>query len=172
MQERMQEWKEGTWRIHPQLNMRELNSRAVQFAVLDSDPVEQFKKSLLQNRERFRKELEAERDTSRRELTKRAHMTATWDGLFRAITGDHVYLLAPDNSASKELMATVTLISSNTPAGRKWFTTKVGHIKNSPVCWCIPQDVSVGKSTQVTLEKNNMLNLQAIYRELIEEGQS
>lgn len=169
MQERTQAWKDATWQIQPRLNMPELNSKAVQFAVLDSDPVEQFKKKLLLNRERFRQEIEGEKDPLRREMLKRAQMTATWDGLFRAVHGDQVYLLTP--ATSKELMARATLVSSNSPAGRKWFTTKVEYRENTLTCWCIPTDVSVGKSAEVELAKNNMFNIQRVYHELIEEGQ-
>lgn len=152
--------------------MTELNPKAVQFAVLDSDPVEQFKKKLMLNREKFRKEIEAEKEPSHRELLKKAQMTATWDGLFRAIYGDQVFLLTPDNSKSKEQMASATMVSSNSPAGRKWLTTKVEYRENTPTCWCIPTEVSVGKSAEVELGKNNMISIERIYHEMMEEGQS
>jgi len=170
MQDIPQRWKDSTWQIHPRLNMPESNFNAVQFAVLDSDPVEQFKKKLLHNRERFRKEIDAEREPSSREMIKRAQMTATWDGLFRAVHGDQVYLLTP--AKSKELMAKATLVSSNSPAGRKWFTTKVEYRENSLKCWCIPTDLTVGKSAEIELAKDNMFNIQHVYHEMIEEGQS
>jgi len=167
MHERTQAWKAATWQVHPRLNMPELNSKAVQFAILDSDPVEQFKKKLLLNRERFRQEIDDEKDPSRREMLKRAQMTATWDGLFRAIYGDQVFLLTPDNSKSKELMATRTMVSSNSPAGLKWLTTKVAYVQNMPACWCIPQDVSIGKSAEVELGKTNMFSIERVYHELM-----
>ena len=171
MEDRRQAWKDSTWQIHPRLNVPELNPKAVQFAVLDSDPVGQFKKKLLQNRERFRKEIEAEKEPLPRELLKKAQMTATWNSLFRAVHGDQVYLLAPESNP-KESLTRGTLVSSNSPPGRKWFTTKVEYLENALTCWCVPTDVSVGKSAEIELAKNNRFNIQRTYHELIEEGQS
>lgn len=170
MQDRPQRWKDSTWQIHPRLNMPELKPEAVLCAVLDSDPVEQFKKQLHQNRERFRKEIEAEMEPLRRELLKKAQITATWDGLFRAVHGDQVFLLTPE-STPKESLTKATLVSSNSPAGRKWFTTKISYQDNAPTCWCIPNEVSVGKVTEVELQNQNRFNIQHLYHQLIEEGQ-
>lgn len=87
MNDRIQAWKDSTWQIHPTLRMPTLDPEAVQVAVLDSNPIEDYRKSLKQNRERFRREIGEEKDSTQRELLKRAQITGTWDRLFNGVTG-------------------------------------------------------------------------------------
>lgn len=167
MNDKIQNWKDTTWQIRPALNMPELDPEAVQFAVLDSDPIEDYRKSLMRNGERFRKDVGDEKDSKRRELLKRAHMTATWDQLFKATTGDLVYLLVPSRSKRNESLARAFVISSNDHPGRKWLTTKVVYRDGLPICWSIAIDTTIGKSVDVEIKTDNLLDLQKLYDEVI-----
>jgi len=170
MNDKIQNWKDTTWQIRPALHMPELDPEAVQFAVLESDPIEDYRKVLLQRRDRFRRELSEEKDSRQRELLKMAQMTGTWDRLFKSITGDQVYLLVPSRSERNQSLTRATLISSNGPEERRWLTTKIAYRNGTPTCWCIPLDTAIGKSVQVELRNENVLDPQKLYDELIESS--
>ncbi len=163
MNNTIENWRNLTWQIRPALKMPDLDPEAVQFAVFDSDPIQSYRKSLGQNHERFRKTLEAEPDPNRRNLLKTSEVTTTWDQMFKATTGDQIYLLTPSQSKKNESLARTVLISSNAPAGRKWLTTKVAYRGQTPICWCIEVDTAIGKEVQVELRRENTVDLQQIY---------
>lgn len=167
MNDRIKNWKDITWQIRPTINMPQLDPEAVQFAVLDSDPIEDYRKSLMRNGDGFRKEVGDEKDSKRREQLKRTQMTTTWDLLFKATTGDLVYLLVPSRSKRNDSLARAFLISSNDQPGRKWLTTKIAYRDGSPICWSIPVDTIIGKSVDVELKTDNLLDLQKLYDEVI-----
>jgi len=167
MNDRIQAWKDSTWQIQPTLDMPALDPEAVQYAVLDSDPIEGFRMSLKQNRERFRKEIGEETDSLQRELLKRVQISGTWDRLFSVVPGDQVCLLVPSRSERNESLMRTTLIRSNGPAGRKWFATKIVYRDNAPMCWCIPVETAMGTSVQVEIRKENVLNITRLYEEII-----
>jgi hypothetical protein len=170
MDENIKKWKETTWQIHPSLHMTELDPPAVQFAVLDSDAIEAFKIFLKENRNQFRSECEAENNPTQRQFVKRAHITITWDRLFRTTPGDRVYLLTLSRDTSNESLTRMIVLSSSAPAGRKWLVTKVTYLDDTPIGWCIPLDLAIGRSIQVELKKENVFDLQKHYHELVEAG--
>lgn len=170
MNDKIQNWKNTTWQIRPELHMPELDPEVVQFAVLESDPIEHYRKVLVHSRDRFRTELSEEKDSGQRELLKRAQMTGTWDRLFKSITGDQVYLLGPPRTERNQSLARATLISSNGPEGRRWVTTKIAYRNGTPTCWCVPVNTEIGKSVQVELRNENVLDPQKLYDELIQSS--
>lgn len=170
MNDRLQEWKESTWRVSPALNVPGLDPETVQIAVLESDPIQNFRKLLRDSRSRFLKEIAEERDPSQRELHKKIQIGVTWDRLFQTTPGDHVYLLTPARSKTNESRVKKTIISSNTPDGRRWLTTKVAELADRPVCWCIPFDATTGKSIEIDLRPENLLDLQKEYHQWVEAG--
>jgi len=163
-------WKESTWQIRPVLNMPELDPEAVQFALLESDPIKEYKTSLQQNRERFRREIEEEMDPSKKGMIRRIHMTVTWDRVFRTAHGDEVYLLVPSRSRKNQSLFRATVLSSSDSNGQRWLTTKITTIGDTPVCWCIPVQAAVGGSMLVELRKENVFDLQSLYREFVEQN--
>lgn len=167
MKDRVQNWKDSTWQIHPSLDMPELDPEVVQLAVFDSDPVEGYRTSLKRNGDRFRTELMDEKDPRQRESLRKAHMTSMWDLLFRETTGDQVYLLAPSHSKRNAALARAFVISSSGAPGRKWLTTKVAYRADVPSCWSIPVDAAIGESRQVELSNENALDLRKLFDEVI-----
>ena len=67
MNDKIQNWKNTTWQIQPELDVPELDLEAVQFAVRESNPVEEYKKVLAQSRIRLQNELSEEKDSEQRE---------------------------------------------------------------------------------------------------------
>ena len=167
MNDKIQNWKNTTWQIQPELDVPELDLEAVQFAVRESNPVEEYKKVLAQSRIRLQNELSEEKDSEQRDLLKTARMIGPWDRLFKSVTGDEVYLLVPRRSGKNQSRTRVILISSNGPEGRRWLTTKVAYREGKPICWCIPVDTVIGKEVHVELRGENSLNLQMIFDEFI-----
>ena len=168
MSDKIRKWKETTWQILPRINMPSLDPQAVQFALFDSDPIDQYRKALLANRDRLRREIAAEPDSMQREILRKAQMITTWDGLFRTITGDEVYLLVPSLSKTNESLSRALVVSSNSPAGRKWLTTKIAHCDDAPTCWCLPINTEIGKSVEIELQKENVFEIGKLYHDLVE----
>ncbi len=162
-------WKEITWQICPRLEMPELDPEAVQCAVFESNPVEAFREALLRNSERFRVETAAEKDPRHRQMTRKAQMTSAWDLLFRTITGDQVYLLVSSRTEKSPSIARMFIISSNAAAGRKWLATKIAYRDGMPTCWCVAVDTAIGKSVDIVLGNDNVLDLQKLYDEIVGE---
>ena len=167
MDARIQEWKETTWQIRPSLNAPDLDPEAVQFAVLEFDPVDAFRKSLAEDVDKFRNELEEEPDATRRALQRKSHMTLTWDRLFNAVTGDQVHLLVPGTSKRYESIVRSFVVSSNSSPGRKWVVTKVVYREDEPLCWCIPVETAIGKSVDVELRRDNAFDFKKLFDEVI-----
>ena len=167
MNDSIQNWKDSTWQIRPSLNVPELDPEVVQLAILDSDPVEDYRTSVMRNETRFHKEVMVEKDPRRQESQRRAHMTGMWDLLFRRTTGDQVYLLAPSQSKRNSSLARAFLISSNAAPGRKWLATKVAYRGDAPLCWSIPVDTVIGKSLEVELCNENALDLSKLYDDVV-----
>ena len=165
--DRIQNWKETSWQIHPILNMPELDPEAVQFALLPSDPLEHYRKILTGNAARIRREVEDEKDSMQREVVKRVRMTDTWDRLFKVTTGDQVHLLVAARSGKNEIITRTVVLSSNDPAGRKWLTTKIAYRDNKPICWCIPVDTAIGTSVGVELRHENAIDITKLYDEIV-----
>ncbi|MGA9120229.1 MAG: hypothetical protein WB699_12775 [Bacteroidota bacterium] len=59
------------------------------------------------------------------------------------------------------------LISSNARAGLKWFATTIVYLDNAPTSWSIPIETEIGKSVQIELRNENVLNITQLYEEII-----
>lgn len=170
MNDRIEEWKKTTWQIRPTLDFPELDPEVVQYAALGSDPIEEFRKLLRENRDRFLKEVAESRDPSQRELLKRAQISVTWDGLFHTTPGDQVYLLIPSRSKNDPARVRKSLVSSNAPQGRRWLTTRVTILDDRPICWCIPFGAATGESVEIGLRQENLFDLWQEYQQCVEAG--
>ena len=167
MEDRIREWKASTWQILPALDMPHLDPEAVQFAVLEEDPLERYKEVLQRNREVFQEKIDEEEDPARREILRRGQMAAAWDKVFASTTGEQLYLLVPARSAKYGNLVRTVVISSSGPAGRKWLTTKIAYQAERPVCWCLPLETAIGSRVEARLGRENVLDLQSIYEQMI-----
>ncbi len=155
-------WKRSTWQMTLNLDTTNLVPPAVQWTVLDKDPVPGFRARLKKAQAYHRKWLEQAGDEANNEAICSAQMTTSWDLGFKDVTGDKVYLLTTAPGVSHSF-------SSNGPDGRKWIVTKIVRIKGKPVCWCIPTDVKTGKQIEVTFGEKNVFPLEAVYGEVTRE---
>jgi hypothetical protein len=151
----MESWERSAWRMTLKLDTPDLVPPAVQWTVLDKDPVPGFGARVKRMQGYCKKQLERQDDEAKKVLFRSAQMTVGWNLGFKEVTGDQVDLLISGPDAPH------ILVSSNAPDGKKWVVTKVVRIKGKHVCWCIPVTVETGKETQVTLTENNMLDLES-----------
>ena len=158
----LERWKRSTWQMTLKLDTPNLVPPAVQWTLLDKDPVPGFG-ARVKKMQGYKKQLERVDDEARKELFRSSQMTVCWDLGFKEVTGDQVNLLI---SAPHVFQG----VSSNSPSGKKWIATKIVRIKGKPVCWCIPVTVATGKETQVTLTENNMLNLESAFDKALGES--
>lgn len=157
-------WQGETWQMGIDLDMPSLEPQAVQYAILDDDPMPAFTAQVKRMREHNRQQLEKADNEARREQLRVIQMTVAWDQGFKNVTGDKLYLLAkrPDGYSKTGMM-------SNAPGGKKWIVTKTVQIDGKPVCWCIPVEVAKGKNIDVTFDKSNTFDLRGVYANAMKE---
>ena len=156
-----------TWCMDITLDTHGRKPPAVQFAVIDSDPVPGYIARVKRSREYVRRQLEKAGNEARREALQFIQMEVYWDQGFRAVHGDHLSLLI--QHSDKDFPGSGTGIRSNAPAGKKWVVTKTVHIDGKPMCWCIPVEVKKGKMVEVTLNKSNTFDLKTLYEKAMRE---
>lgn len=169
--EAIEGWKRSTWQMTLSLDMPSLVPSAVQWAVLDEDPIPGLRARLIEARDRYQKRVQPTDDEARRKRIRSAQMAVSWDLGFRAVTGDHMYLLTslPPDPNKQRFAGFFHSLSSNGPDGKKWVVTKSVRIKGEPVCWCIPVEVKTGESVQVSLTEKNMFDLETVFDETMRE---
>jgi len=155
------QWKAQNWFVDIKLNAPNLAPPAVQWAIVEHDPVPEFKGRLTKMRDFNRKQLNEAADPNREAFVRASQMSVHWDLGFRTVTGDELYLLvsAPGHSQA---------LSSDKAAGKKWLFTKVVLIGGTPVCWCIPIHVELGKVSRVVLTETNTFDLENTYDEVMQ----
>jgi len=152
----VERWQNSTWRMAVNLDTPKLVPPAVQWTVLDKDPVPGFRTRVKRMQGYYRKELAGAEDESKKKLVRSSEMTVSWDLGFKEVTGDEVYLLTAAPGVPHGL-------SSNTPDGKKWIVTKTVQIEGKPVCWCIPVEAKTGKEIQITLTEENEFDLESAF---------
>ena len=85
-------WKDSTWQITLKLDTPNLVPPALQWTVLDKDPVPGFSARLKRSQTYYRKRHEWAGDEAKKELIRSSQMTVSWNLGFREVTGDKVYL--------------------------------------------------------------------------------
>ena len=145
----------STWRMTLGLDTPSREPPAVQYALLDKDPVPGFKARVARQRTFRQRQLEQHAgDLSQMQAIRTAGMTVSWDQGFRDVTGADLYLLVSGRLRGGNIM-------SNAPDGAKWVVTKTVQMGGKPTCWCIPVQVKKGKEVAVTLGESNKFDLEA-----------
>jgi beta-lactamase regulating signal transducer with metallopeptidase domain len=153
----------ATWRMAVSLRATNQLPSAVQWAIVDHDPVPAFKARLKKLRWIYREQLRRAKNGAAKENTRKGWMTVQWDSGFKEISGDRLYLLTSDH---------LHPLTSNGPDGKKWVVTKVRMTKGKPVCWCVPVELKYGEEVKVTLTEKNVLDLGAAIDTALREGAS
>ncbi len=151
--------EEVTWILEQSLDMPELNPPAVQWAIVDENPLPDFIQRLEKNRRGLATRANAA-SARQRDTVRCAQISANWDIGFRKITADNLYLLTPAPRGTFSFMA-------NTPPGEKWFVTKVVTIDKKAFCWCVPVEAKDDRSIPLVLNKENILDLTQVYDKVV-----
>ena len=160
------EWERTTWRVSPRLDTDDLAPCAVQYAIIDADPVERLRTEIA------RSETIAPVDRAdEAEAVRQGRREAAWESIFRDVPGDRVYLLedyglpeATDPAASTATRSFVSvLISSNDAEGQKWLVTKVLRAGGRRLVWSVPFQARRGHLTTIVLRESNASDLDAAY---------
>lgn len=140
----IREWESTTWRLSINLKSRKVHGGAVQFAIMEKDPRDSFRKDYKKLKERAvaEKRYDAESEFSIK--------LVAWDVQFRDINGDEVYLLVKGDMNG---------FSSNKPDGQYYLVTKATVIKDKPAVWFIPVKAKTGEERKIDLEDGNILYL-------------
>jgi type II secretory pathway component GspD/PulD (secretin) len=154
-------WRSSTWQMAISLHAPSLMPPAVQWAVMDEDPVPGFTARVDRMRSYYRGQIDKAQNEQEKDIARSAGMTVSWDLSFKEVKGDRLYLLTSEPETS--LRRTSHGFSSNGPDGKKWIVTKAVRIKGKPACWCLPVEVKKGRNVDVTLSEDNLFDLASAY---------
>ena len=157
--EEIERTQRETWQISMTLDMPKLEPQAVQFAILDKDPIPALVAQVDRMRARHREQLKKATNEARRKQLSAIQMAVAWDFGFKEVDGHNLGLLTGRSGASN----TCSITSSNRPDGKKWVVTKTVYVKGKPICWCIPVETKTGERVDVTLDESNTLDLRSVY---------
>lgn len=145
----LEEWKTTTWRLGILLKSKSVHGGAVQFAIMDYDPSDTFKKDYVKIKERSIKEKRYDADS---ELSI---ITVAWDIQFRNVKGDEVYLLLKKDTIG---------FSSNNPEKQYYLVTKTTMVKDNPSVWIISFKAKLGTEQDIILDDRNVIYLKDIVK--------
>ena len=151
----------STWHLTVILDTPNFDLPAIQYAILDKDPVPGFIARSKRMESYYRDRLAQAEGKAAKDLTRRSQMMVQWDLGFQDITADKLYLLTSVGQGS---------IGSNGSAGWKWITSKIAYVNGKPVCWCIPVEVTKGKQVEVTLTEDNLFKLDSTFDKAMNES--
>jgi len=169
----MEDFKKESWGILPVLDVPGLFPPAVMFSFLDSDPRSKYRDTLNRMSQAQNEQKMVPTPPMSHELMRQSLISAAWDSVFHDVPGDRVALLyrntsqnvsSEDNGQAAPPVApsyAVGIVSTG-PAGTKWLVTRATRFEGKPVCWCKPVEVEKGKTTDVTLTLQDMIDLETI----------
>ena len=151
------------WTLDLALDMPDLEPPALLWAVFDHDPVPGFEASLRKMLDDHRGRLAETEDEEAKRIVRNAYLQVHWNGQFREVMGDKVYLLgsAPNRSDS---------YASNEPDGTNWFATKAVEVNGDLLSWCLRIDVTTGSRSAVRFGRNNVFDLAAGYDRIMADA--
>ncbi len=169
-----EEFLKSTWQLNPRMELPHLEPPLVLWTLLQSDPLPGFRERLSRNSVPDFSGVFAPFPTN--QFTPRqGYLVGTWDLAFREVTGDRVYQLVddrkvaetppgPDGEHGAIVSATFTAVSSNEPAGARWFVTKAVLHNGHALVWNIRVETEIGRMAKVILTSGNALDLEQEYQ--------
>ena len=167
-------FKNGGWSIRPMLDVPNLLPPAIMFSILDFDPRTKFRDRVNRMSEAQKQQKLEPTPPMTPQLLKQSLLSAAWDSMFRDVPGDKVALLfyrnatqnvktdVDDHGAAPVVRAHMVGFMSTEPVGKKWLVTRATRFGDKPVCWCKLVEVEKGKSTDVKLTEQDMIDLETL----------
>lgn len=148
------QWQAKTWQIELHLDMPSLDTRAVQYAIFDKDPLPGYTTQVKLMHKLHRPQYEKADTKQWKDIMRAAEIRTDWDNGFKDVTAENLALLTEQQGR---------VLSSNDAGGKKWIVTKTADIHGQPICWSIPAEVKIGKRSYITLNSSNKFDLQTAY---------
>jgi hypothetical protein len=166
-------FKKESWGIRPILDVSDQFPPAVMFSILDSDPRSKYRDTLKKMSEAQNLQRLEPAPFLTPQLMRQGLLSAAWDSVFHDVPGDRVALLyrnasqnvkteVEDQDATPVVRVNVVGIVSTEPVGTKWLVTRATRFEDKPVCWCKPVEVEKGKTTDVKLTVQDIIDLETI----------
>jgi hypothetical protein len=164
------DFRRSTWQLHPRLDLAVTPKPALQYAILESNPLPGFRQRLVgPTIADVLASLPDVAESDRRPMMT-GLLTGVWDRVFHDVPGDQVYLLddhrvvhseepAGENGVNVHMSATFSAVSSNGPAGQKWVVTKAVQHKDTVLAWAVLTTTTQGQMVTVTLNIDNAIDL-------------
>jgi hypothetical protein len=146
------------WVVQISLDSPDIDPPAVQWTILDHDPVPEYRAMVKRMRALDEKRMKEAGSESRARAQRSAAMSVYWNNAFKSVTGDRVHLLTPGSHA----------ISSDGEDGPRWIITKTVSIHGDPVCWYIPVETAKGTTVDVKLTPKNRFDLLDAFESVLE----
>lgn len=146
------------WSVNLTFGLPDLNPEAIQWAVVDFDPIEKFINDF--NHKYLEKVLENAKSENERNQQILVSIEVGWNFLFRGVEGNNVFLLT--NIGSK-----FSQVSDTKLATKKWLIAKTFIIDGNPYCFAVPLNAENGANLQCKLDKSNKISLLDIYNSKI-----
>lgn len=155
--------------IDLELDMPALDPQAVQFAILDDDPLPNFQAQIRKTREFVLMHLSTVTPEEDMELFRNSQAQEKWNSIFRTVQADRLLLLTRRPGPHPGIFFVPWGLSPTLPVKTKWLVTKV-NIQGKPVCWYLPLTVETDERIHVVLNAENAFDLRAAYDQVMQEG--
>lgn len=142
------EWKTARWQLNVLLKSESVYGGAVQFALLDYDPGDDFRKQYFRIMVMIiqkEKDYDIDRDN--------VNLTVSWDIEFRNVKGHELYILFRND---------LIVLSSSMPEKKYYVVTKTAMINDRPCVWIIPVTGKTGTEQDVILDDSNAVYLDVL----------
>jgi hypothetical protein len=146
------------WSVNLTFSLPDLNPEAIQWAVVDFDPIEKFIKDF--NHGYLEKVLQNAKSENERNQQILVSIEVGWNFLFRGVEGNNVFLLTNKGSGFSQ-------VSDTKLAAKKWLVAKTFLIDGKPYCYAVPLNSENGANLQCRLDKTNMISLLDIFNDKI-----
>ena len=172
-----EEYARSTWQMAPSLDLPGPRHH-IQYTLLDADPRPELRRRMA--RHPVPELPKGEEPAPAGNLTSRqAYLTGVWNGVFRQVTGDRVFLIVDDRAtqtftaANGTHHATTTrtfhAVCSDEPSGSKWLVTRGIPVQGRALAWCLEVAAQTGTMVNVTLARGNAIDLEEEYHRALEE---
>jgi hypothetical protein len=148
------------WEVKLNLHLPALKPQAIQFTIVEFDPVKQFVKDV--DLDYYKETQQAAKSKEEKEQERINFLYAFWDLLFNKVDGYNVFLLT---NKGMTYVQTITNMDSLPAEPSKWLFSKVLFIKNKPYVYVIQLQPYQGAKLNCKLDKTNLISLDELFDE-------
>jgi len=157
----------ANYHIKLSLDMPKIEDVAVIHALIDFDPLTNFKSSILKEEKRKRSDKEYAEFYKKLNIPVGIEVAGHWDrSIFGEVKADSVYILEQKKVSSRHSHS----MSGDIKDKKVWIVTKATVYGKTPFVWAIPLDIKSDFKADVVLNKKNAINLVDLYNPIVSEA--